>query len=126
MSEHSPRRELNKRRSQIQDCLLDLYEYGADNRRPLNGVEIAIFTALVGSAFSLWRGVFLGKTDRDWEKIIEAANKLLLQLVDHNSINYMDEQKTSAWMFGFHVNNAGFRISEVKARFKAAKQSLPA
>jgi homogentisate 1,2-dioxygenase len=107
---------LNIRRAKIQEFLLEVLAYGKAKEPGKNFTEpeISVFTYLVGVGFSLWRAIFLGTRRRPQDEVVEHAKYVLKQLVVHNAFAYPQEQNSRAWMWGFHVNSAAFRVAQMK------------
>jgi hypothetical protein len=93
------------RRSKIQSFLLQLYTF--DEKRSANA---ALFQLLVGTAFSLWRAVFLVYPDRQEPKAEKHAQDFLKLLIRDNAINYPQDRAAHAWTVGYYLNNAYFRL----------------
>src|SRR5687767_5913473 len=74
--------------------------------------EFAVLGLVVGAAFSLWRAVpLIPFSER--EVIDDEAGHitdLLQYLVHDNAVNYVQEKNTSAWMAGYYLNNARYRL----------------
>ena len=100
-------------RSSIQRLLYRLHAYAEENPSELPDGRAAVFQLLVGTAFSLWRAVFLTELHRDRQRIQSDAAKFLLLLVRDNAINYPQDRETRAWTAGYYLNNAYFRLREL-------------
>jgi hypothetical protein len=70
---------------------------------------------MVGTAFSLWRAIFLAP-DRptQTEDMIGTGIAFLDKFLRDNSIAYSDEKRHQDWSFGYYLNNARFRLRYVK------------
>ena len=68
---------------------------------------------MVGSAFSLWRAIFLAHINRKTERNFEDARKFLKKVVRDNAIGYIDDVNLQTWSFGFYLNNARFRLRPI-------------
>ena len=113
---------LNSHRSEILEFLVDLLDLSVRRRKRRTAFSVnekEIFTTLVGIGFALWRAVFLAKAERSPKGIVENAERVLKRLVEDNSFAYQQEKDFKAWMWGFHVNDAAFRIAFLKSRFSA-------
>src|SRR5256885_2014021 len=86
-------------RSNVQNLLLDLQTFLQDHRALLeaNSVSRSIFVLLVGTAFSLWRAVFLADSARDWSSMLDHAGTFLDTLIRDNAILYKDDKENAAW-----------------------------
>ncbi len=105
---------LVQRRSEIQELLLNLYQFHLKNSERLkNGFTLNVYHLLVGAAFSLWRAVFLCEPDTQAKKMVDHSKVFLEILIGDNAINYAQDKKTKSWMAGYYINNAFFRIEEV-------------
>ena len=108
-------------RNQIQNLMLELHE-----RWKSLDVENRQFAA--GAAFSLWRAVFLlamkeetlmkerlvgppekpGRVDR-------SARAFIGRVVKTNTVTFTDEMNAAHFSAGYYVNNAAYRVSEMKS-----------
>jgi len=70
----------------------------------------AIFQLLVGTAFSLWRAVFLADRPFAFPEAAEAAQAFLEKVVSDNAIGYMDEKKSGPWTAGFYESHIQYRL----------------
>lgn len=111
---------LLRARAENQDILLRLFEFGQNNKEVLehDREKQELFTFLVGTAFSLWRAAFLSRTDRTWEKMYKGANDFLETVINDNAVGYSTDVKTREWMGGYYLNNAQFRLLELRSTFK--------
>jgi hypothetical protein len=78
----------------------------------------AVYTLFLGAAFSLWRAAFLSDTTRGWKEILEDSGGLLVKLLRDNAIGYPQDRDTKEWMGGYYLNNAMFRLVEVRGYLK--------
>jgi hypothetical protein len=101
---------LVKKRSAIQDVVLQLYEFdrslGESEREKFHHV----FGLLVGVAFSLWRAVFLALPERTLPEVLNDATEFLRILIETNNIGFPQDRDTQQWMGGYYNNNAVFRL----------------
>lgn len=67
----------------------------------------------VGTAFSLWRAVFLAHPPTTWADNLENAELYLERVIRDNAITYQDDKKMQRWSFGYYVNNARFRLQAI-------------
>ena len=80
-----------------------------------------VLAVAVGTAFSLWRAVFLVLPEKEPRTIdgpMPAAKTFSRKLVDTNAIGFGDERESSEWAGGYYLGNAVWRIAhlhEVKA-----------
>jgi hypothetical protein len=107
------RRWLVLHRSNIQNLLLELHFFLQEQRKALDAdADLrSIFGLLVGSAFSLWRAVFLAESPRDWQTIMDNADVFLKKLIRDNTILYQDDK--NAWSIGYYLNNARYRLYRI-------------
>jgi hypothetical protein len=111
-----------ERRSEIQSFLLKLYMFA--EKPPPSAVDLrsGLFQLLVGTAFSLWRAVFLVYTNRQESKVGEHAQKFLEVLIRDNAINYPQDRQTQSWTVGYYLNNAYFRLHLAYQKLEANGQ----
>jgi hypothetical protein len=70
---------------------------------------------LIGTAFSLWRAVFLAPNDpTTGQAIIDKGAEFLDKFLRDNSIGYGDEKSNREWSFGYYLNSARFRLFHSK------------
>jgi hypothetical protein len=100
-------------RSNIQNLLLELHLFLQEQRRALDAdADLrSIFGLLVGSAFSLWRAVFLADSSRDWKNILDDADRFLDTLIRDNTILFRDDK--NAWSIGYYLNNGRYRLYRI-------------
>lgn len=118
------------RRSRVEALLLDLYLL-SDHRKikpPSDStgdatVECMVFQLLVGTAFSLWRLVFLTDPSHTLDKTLTDQQKFLQKLIEDNTIGYFQESATRAWTGGYYVNNAWFRLLQAKRTARSKKSA---
>jgi hypothetical protein len=97
-------------RSDIQLLLFALYKFIRSKPAILNDTQYQrAFQLLVGSAFSLWRAIFLIETDRTWLELSESMEKFLYRVVTDNTITYLDDKKSNAWTVGYYIGSAQMR-----------------
>lgn len=122
MLEREDAQWLVARRSEIQQFLLELYEYRdvvrksmpdevPDVERESMPDEVRAFVWLVGAAFSLWRAVFLTVNERDWPAVLQAAEEFLSKVMEDNAITFTQDKAFNDWTFGYYLNNAYFRVA---------------
>lgn len=117
-------RWLVEQRARIQVLLLRLSEAtGTMLARKRNRIERSIFMDLIGIGFSLWRSAFYAASTRSPENVDEAAKKFLHALVADNAIAYAQEKFSSQWTGGYYLNNALFRLVEIRSKYS---RRLPA
>jgi hypothetical protein len=110
---------LVRRRSEIQAHCLELRGF-ARTAHPEGGRD-DVYTLLIGSAFSLWRAVFLVPETKPTSDVIwEKAAEFLDILIEDNAIAYPQDKRTRQWMFGYYRNNAYFRLQEVERRLETS------
>ena len=113
---------LVRQRSEIQELLLDLYQFGKNSPKRLEDeFTRSVYHLLVGATFSLWRAVFLIEPETTTKQTVDDSVKFLEHLVRDNAINYTQDRNTRAWTAGYYVNGAYFRIAEAISRY----ESLP-
>jgi hypothetical protein len=75
---------------------------------------MAMFLALNGASFSLWRAPFLITPGfRTFKEACLDARRLRLRILETNSVNFMVDQSTRDWMSGYYLKNAKYRLDEV-------------
>lgn len=94
-------------RAAIQKTCLDLYQFGD---RELEPPRSHVLQLLVGAAFSLWRAVFLPNEKRDETLIHKTSRDFLRVVIETNNISFTTDQTYRAWVFGYYLNNALFRL----------------
>jgi hypothetical protein len=107
-------------RARSQRLLLALYQFGEDRNfgsasnefaSPLP--ETALFSLLVGIAFSLWRAAFLAEMPtRVWPEALRNAQTLLSRVLETNAIAFGTEHDLQGWTGGYYLNNAKLRLLE--------------
>ena len=105
---------LVKNRSEIQDRMLKLFEFGEllkerdaiKNFWPLYGL-------LVGVVFSLWRAVFLVKTVRKPKDERDHGIEFLSTLIETNAIGFSQDANNSQWTAGYYINSATMRLHAI-------------
>ena len=90
---------LIERRSRIQSFLLQLYMFAEKSRTNSVDLSSGLFQLLVGSAFSLWRAVFLIYPDRQESKAEKHAQEFLKLLIRDNAINYSQDLSSPPYTF---------------------------
>lgn len=85
----------------------------AVGNRELPDLEDNVFNLLMGSSLSLWRVAFLMDTPRDTKKIRAEGLELLGKILADNALAFGEERNRRAWVLGYYVNNARFRIAHV-------------
>jgi hypothetical protein len=103
--------------------MLDLLNLGTEKRDALlqdtdTSARLA-FGALVGAAFSLWRGAFLSDITRSWERILDTANDLLKTVLICNSVPFSTDRATRDWMMGYYLNNARYRLAAARDNLRS-------
>lgn len=120
MNERKDYTWLVKNREKIQLFNLQLYEYLCEKEKgkvfERDEIARSIATHLVGTAFSLWRAVFLTEGERDWNSILQHAQAFLEQMVKNNAINYKQDDDTRNWSVGYYLNNARYRLFRVQQK----------
>ena len=76
---------------------------------------------LVGTCFSLWRAVFLADdgvtgVGEPPQNIYQHAIKFLEKIIVDNAIGYTQDKSARLWTFGYYVNNACYRLLEIRRR----------
>lgn len=106
-------------RSRIQEVMLDLHKLlrrryvpALKSREP----ERSIAALMVGTAFSLWRAVFLSDADRTWAHILKRAECFLARVVHDNTINYSQDRESRDWSVGYYLNNAILRAVQYQQK----------
>lgn len=114
---------LVQRRADIQLVLLDLHTLLKEQRSTIQGTEPqrTTFLLLVGTAFSLWRAVFLVDCERDWPEIVENAEQFLESVVRDNAINYPQDRRARAWTAAYYLNNARHRLVRIQRKYPHLK-----
>jgi hypothetical protein len=116
-------------RSKIQRLSLDILVL-LEMRQITDSGDVMVRTAaglLVGSAFSLWRAVFLSHPSQKWEDNLEAAKKYLRRVLRDNQISFEDDKELRKWAFGYYINNVRYRMlrlcdemPELENKFRSA------
>lgn len=83
----------------------------------------AVFTLLVGSAFSLWRAVFLSGIDREWPDILDKTERLLEGLLATSAEPSALERKAGSWLFAYYLNSAIDRIAKALTRLDRVEET---
>jgi len=110
---------LVKGRSKIQILLLRLHNLAKAHDPSAEDARSVVLQLMLGTAFSLWRAVFLVRRKRDRATLHGAAEAFLGLLVQDNIINYSQDKATAAWSGGYYLNNAMFRLRELASRHLA-------
>lgn len=76
---------------------------------------------LVGTSFSLWRAVFLGNigvtvVGEPPKEIYPHAIEFLQNIIVNNTIGYPQDRDANHWTFGYYLNNACYRLIEIRKR----------
>ena len=77
----------------------------------------AIFQLPVGTAFSLWRAVFLADQPFRQESALEGAICFLGKVVSDNAIAYAQEKDTRRWTAGLYVGNIQYRMYHLREMY---------
>lgn len=104
---------LVERRSKIQQILYELFSL-IEKKKGMLGKDKsgrAGAALLIGSAFSLWRAVFLAHLPTTWKDNLSDGESLLRRIVRDNIVGYSDEKSNQKWVFGYYLNNARFRLA---------------
>ena len=101
------------RRGNIQKLLAEFYSFAVNRSSTIDPVETLVFQLLLGTAFSLWRAVFLADGDRTWAEIGDDSTKFLEVLVRDNAINYTQDRDMRGWSCGYYLNSAYFRLAYI-------------
>jgi len=127
MSKAKDLRWLVRERSQNQQLLLDLTEFGRKARPDLMASETVrpAFHYLVGAGFSLWRAVFLAEQVTDTARLVDDSQQFLETLVADNAIGYQHDKNLRAWSAGYYLNNAFFRIDRVIVLLVGGRRNQP-
>jgi hypothetical protein len=72
-----------------------------------------IYSILVGTIFSLWRAVFLIRTERSFREEVLHADALLGILIETNAVGFPQDVATAQWTAGYYVNNAALRLFSI-------------
>ena len=105
---------LVKNRSEIQDRMLKLYEFGELlKKRDALKDSWPLYGLLVGVVFSLWRAVFLVRTLREPEDEMDHGIKFLSTLIETNAIGFSQDASNSQWTAGYYINSAMMRLHEI-------------
>jgi hypothetical protein len=73
---------------------------------------------LLGSAFSLWRAVFLADIKQGRGDLLHDVESFLVELIQNNAITYVQDRKHRDWTFRYYVQNARERLKELNIAFK--------
>src|SRR6266446_3448211 len=103
-------------RSNIQNLLLEMQVFLQEHREAIDADPDArsVFALLIGTAFSLWRAVFLADSARDWKSILDDADRFLDTLIRDNTILYRDDK--NAWSVGYYLNNGRYRLYRISEK----------
>jgi hypothetical protein len=103
-------------RSNIQNLLLELHVFLQEHRNALDADpdSRSVFGLLVGSAFSLWRAVFLADSARDWKSILNDADRFLDTLIRDKTVLFRDDK--NAWSVGYYLNNGRYRLYRISEK----------
>lgn len=77
---------------------------------------LGIAHLLVGTCFSLWRAVFLGIAGEPPRNTYQDAIDFLKKVIIDNAIGYPQEKGMRHWTFGYYLNNAYYRLLEIRKR----------
>jgi hypothetical protein len=104
-------------RAEIQRTLLALYEYVRSNPSSSSYAEpkVYLLDQLIGSAFSLWRAVFLAETFRTDETIQQSQEAFLAKVISDNAITFGDDKINRAWTVGYYLDDAKLRIERASS-----------
>lgn len=110
-------RDRNQRNNAELLQLLKKHSSELDKRKELLGVA----HLLVGTCFSLWRAVFLGDdgvtvAGETPPNIYQHAIEFLEKIIVDNAIGYPQDKGARLWTFGYYVNNACYRLLEIRRR----------
>lgn len=72
-----------------------------------------VATLLAGTAFSLWRSVFLSREAYGFDKNTQAAIDYLKKVIRDNAITYADDLSHRPWVVWYYSNNARFRLLHI-------------
>jgi hypothetical protein len=76
---------------------------------------MALHLALVGASVSLWKAIdFLCLSPRRTESACEDARAVALKILEDNWVDLKTEAHASAWISGYYLRNAWYRIREVE------------
>jgi hypothetical protein len=116
-----------QKRSEILNVLLELHGLIGSEKESKAKMGIAkrrMLSLLVGSAFSLWRAVFLVYGSRNDRNMIEHCYNFSGSVLRDNAITFAQDRDTHEWSVGYYLNNAAFRIIAVyeNAEFKGLER----
>jgi hypothetical protein len=97
-------------RHEIQRTLLALYGYVVHNK-PGHFPTTAVLDNCIAAAFSLWRAAFLTDMPRTVATVHQSQERFLQKVLTTNAINFSDDAASSAWSFGFYLQNASHRLT---------------
>jgi hypothetical protein len=100
-------------RSRVQELACGLLELAQKYQHRISGDQDTedIAALFIGTAFSLWRAVFLAPNDpTSRADITEKGSAFLEKFLRDNNISYGDEKRNREWSFGYYLNNARFRL----------------
>jgi hypothetical protein len=99
-------------RNDAQLILFDLLSLVSRKKQRIKADDAynAIFQLLVGTAFSLWRAVFLADQPFRPAPALGAAETFLTKVVSDNAIGYSDEKSSRRWTAGFYVSHIQYRM----------------
>ncbi|SRR5258707_932788 len=112
-------------RSRIQNISLDLLQL-IHFHPARDSKSASVHSLLVGTAFSLWRAVFLVERVDEWDGVLANAETFLEKFIRHNAIGYMDDWNNRKWSFPYYVDNARYRLNEVTTIVPAFRARLEA
>lgn len=94
------------RRSDVQGLLLRIYDAAKKHEPNTDDNRTIVLQFLLGTAFSLWRAVFLLDRPRDRASMHKDALAFLEFLIEDNIVLYAQDKKTGAWSGGHYLQNA--------------------
>jgi hypothetical protein len=105
-------------RSRNQECCLHLYSLLQKYPDRWSGENSYAASNLVGAAFSLWRAVFLGEKEGSKQAEYQHLMLFLANVIEDNSISYVQDKRNNEWTFNYYVDNARLRLTELRNNWK--------
>jgi hypothetical protein len=109
---------LVEHRSKNQQLALKLY--GILGRERLSNDKDLITAAgfLVSIIFSLWRAVFICPPTYNRNQTLAAAKAFLANVIEDNTIGYLNDKRHQYWAFSYYLNSAALRLHALSSEKK--------
>jgi hypothetical protein len=83
-----------------------------------------IASLLHGTAFSLWRSVFLARKNRDRETSLKQMEQYIEKTLTTNIITFGDDSTLFEWAFAYYLNNAHLRLRLLLQMMNGLKEEI--